>query len=130
MRNLLVFVMLVFAGPLALAAAKPIVSAQELQVSCTSNWGNRAYYEMYAACRAYVSGVADALAVAEPLRICPPDGTDKGRLTEAVIRAFGGRLVSEEREASAAPAQDAPRPVSGSAAKFVAKVLTREFPCQ
>ncbi len=55
---------------------------------CTSNWGNIAYLEMYAACRAYVAGVADVLADGQSVgnnRACFDQETTKGRATEAVI---------------------------------------------
>ena len=127
--------------PLTLAAcvvlspsldARTFTTARELQVTCTSNWGNRAYYEMYAACRAYVVAVADTLLEGSPPGICPADHVNRGQLAETVMRAFGARLASEEREPQAAPKADLP-PLdagAGSAAGFVRDVLVREFPCE
>ena len=126
---LITLVMLISAG--ASVDARTFTTARELQVTCTSTWGNRAYYEMYAACRAYVIAVADTLLEASPRGFCPTDNVDRGRLAETVMRALGARLVSEEREAPVTP-KPGPRAlvvVSGSAVKFVRDVLVREFPC-
>lgn len=121
------------------AHARTFTSARELQVSCTSTWANKAYYQMYAACRAFVIGVADTLTEIAPGSVCPPEHADRGLLTETVMRALGARLLSEERNAlqqplpspgGGPPLPEAPKAeVTGSAAEFVRNVLQREFPC-
>ncbi len=127
-------------APLAASASeRTFTSARELQVSCTSTWDNKAYYQMYAACRAFVIGVADTLTEIAPGRVCPPERADRGLLTETVMKALGARLLSEEREAlqtpppspggKSPPERKAKGAVSGSAARFVRQVLIREFPC-
>ncbi|MEM7429947.1 MAG: Rap1a/Tai family immunity protein [Pseudomonadota bacterium] len=116
--------------PVPPVPAQPLVTARQLQVSCTSTWGHRAYYEMYAACRAYVSAVVDTVTSTGPRRVCLPVDADRGLVTETVVKAFGGRLVSEEREGRSEVARSPVPELSGSAADFVVNVLAREFPCE
>ncbi len=70
------------------AAAKTFVTGEEFRVMCTSNWGNPAYLEMYAACRAYVAAVADVLAGGQTVgvhRACFDGEVTKGGATKAVV---------------------------------------------
>lgn len=70
------------------AQAKTFVTGEEFRVMCTSNWGNPAYLEMYAACRAYVAAVADVLAGGQAVssyRACFDQEVTKGRATTAVV---------------------------------------------
>ena len=71
------FLMTVWVALPGAAEARTFTSARELQVSCTSTWDNRAYYQMYAACRAFVIGVADTLAEVAPGRVCLPEHADR-----------------------------------------------------
>lgn len=67
---------------------EPFVSGESLRVMCTSSWGHMAYLEMYAACRAYVAGIADVLAdgqVVANSRACFGPEATKGQATEAVV---------------------------------------------
>ncbi len=107
---------LVFGPQTSYARDEGIVSAKELIVSCTSDWGNIAYLEMYASCRAYISGVADILASGQAVgstRACLPHDITKGKVTEAVIKRMKSQASQE----------------SGNAATLVALALARDFPC-
>ncbi len=94
----------------------PFVSGAEFRVMCTSNWGNPAYLEMYAACRAYVAAVADILAQGEAVasyRACFDEDVSKGRAAEAVITWLRNHPGQTER----------------SATQLAASALARTYPC-
>ncbi len=83
---------------------------------CTSNWGNIAYLEMYAACRAYVAAVADVLAAGQPVgnnRACFGDDATKGRATETVIAWMRAH----------------PQRKNLSTVQITARALAQKYPC-
>ncbi|MEM1199247.1 MAG: Rap1a/Tai family immunity protein [Pseudomonadota bacterium] len=94
----------------------PFVSGAEFRVMCTSNWGNPAYLEMYAACRAYVSAVADILAqgqVVASVRACFDEEVSKGRIVESVITWL----------------RNHPGETELTATQLAASALARTYPC-
>ncbi|MEM8685990.1 MAG: Rap1a/Tai family immunity protein [Pseudomonadota bacterium] len=102
----------------------PFVSGAEFRVMCTSNWGNPAYLEMYAACRAYVAAVADILAQGQAVasyRACFDEDVSKGRAAEAVIAWLrnhpGERNLSATQLAASALARTYPCPYSPAGSK-------------
>ncbi len=91
-------------------------STESFWVMCTSNWGNVAYLEMYAACRAYVSGVADVLADGQAVgnvKACINEDATKGQATEAVIAWM--RAHPERKELTAV--------------QITAAALAQKYPC-
>lgn len=98
------------------APSEPFVSSEGFWVMCTSDWGNIAYLEMYAACRAYVAAVADVLAAGQPVgnnRACFHDDATKGRATEAVIAWMRAH----------------PQRKDLSAVQITATALAQKYPC-
>jgi len=98
------------------APSEPFVSSEGFWVMCTSNWGNVAYLEMYAACRAYVAAVADVLAAGQPVgnnRACFNDDATKGRATETVIAWMRAH----------------PQRKDLSAVQITATALAQKYPC-
>lgn len=94
----------------------PFVSGAEFRVMCTSNWGNPAYLEMYAACRAYVAAVADILAQGHAVasyRACLGEDVSKGRAAETVIAWL----------------RNHPDQTGLSATQLAASALARAYPC-
>ncbi len=94
----------------------PFVSGAEFRVMCTSNWGNPAYLEMYAACRAYVAAVADILATGRAVashRACFDEEVSKGRAAEAVISWL----------------RNHPGETGLTATQLAASALARTYPC-
>ena len=85
LRVWLLLVPLVVAGS---AAARDATSGSSLWAGCSADFDQQTYYESYAACRAYVIGVADVLTGGDSVtgqRACIPDGTSKAEITERVI---------------------------------------------
>ncbi|NNF79127.1 MAG: hypothetical protein HKN05_13950 [Rhizobiales bacterium] len=98
------------------APSEPFVSSEGFWVMCTSDWGNIAYLEMYAACRAYVAAVADVLAAGQPVgnnRACFSDDATKGRATETVIAWMRAH----------------PQRKDLSAVQITARALAQKYPC-
>ncbi|MCP5081257.1 MAG: hypothetical protein GY948_06120 [Alphaproteobacteria bacterium] len=96
--------------------SEPFVSSEGFWVMCTSNWGNIAYLEMYAACRAYVAVVADVLAAGQPVgnnRACFNDDATKGQATEVVIAWMRAH----------------PQRKDLSAVQITAAALAQKYPC-
>ena len=94
----------------------PFVSGAEFRVMCTSNWGHRAYLEMYAACRAYVAAVADILAQGHAVasyRACFDEDVSKGRAAEVVIAWL----------------RNHPDQTELTATQLAASALARTYPC-
>ncbi len=98
------------------ARSERFVSTESFWVMCTSDWGNVAYLEMYAACRAYVSGVADVLADGQAVgnvKACINEDATKGQATEAVIAWM--RAHPERKELTAV--------------QITASALAQKYPC-
>ena len=98
------------------ARSERFVSPESFWVMCTSDWGNVAYLEMYAACRAYVSGVADVLAEGQAVgnvKACISEEATKGQATEAVIAWM--RAHPERKELTAV--------------QITAAALAQKYPC-
>lgn len=100
----------------ARSANEPFVSGESFWVMCTSTWGHVAYLEMYAACRAYVAGIADVLGEGQAVannRACFGEEASKGRATEAVIAWM---RAHPERKGL-------------SAVQITATALAQKYPC-
>ena len=98
------------------ARSERFVSTESFWVMCTSNWGNVAYLEMYAACRAYVSGVADVLADGQAVgnvKACINEDATKGQATEAVIAWMRAHPNRKEL----------------TAVQITASALAQKYPC-
>lgn len=102
--------------PVQAARSERFVSTESFWVMCTSDWGNVAYLEMYAACRAYVAGVADVLADGQAVgdvKACINEDATKGQATEAVIAWM--RAHPERKKLSAV--------------QITASALAQKYPC-
>ncbi len=97
-------------------AHEPLVSASSFRVMCTSDWGHVAYLEMYAACRAYVSAVADILLAGQSVgnaRACLDQEVTKGQATEAVVAWMRAHPKSQDL----------------TAVEMAALALAQKYPC-
>ncbi len=99
------------------AAAREPTSGSSLWTGCSADFFSQAYYESYAACRAYVIGVADVLSAGDSIgahRACIPDNASKADITETVI----GWLEAH------------PSPLNDKAAHaLVAEAISIAYPC-
>ena len=112
---------LVFCAAVAVAGpsadARDATRGASLWTGCTADFFAPTYYESYAACRAYVLGVADVLTTGndiDGIRACMPDKATKADITEAVIAWLDAN--PGERHSSAAHV-------------LVARALQRKYPC-
>lgn len=89
-----------------------------LWTGCSADFFSPAYYESYAACRAYVIGIADVLTAGDSVaghKACIPRNASKADITEKVVAWL---------EASTDRRNDAP------AHALVAEAISRAYPCK
>ena len=99
------------------AFAREPTRGASLWTGCSADFFTQAYYESYAACRAYVIGVADVLTAGDSVaghKACIPKGASKADITEKVISWL---------EASSARHNEAP------AHALVAEAISKAYPC-
>ena len=70
------------------AQAREPTEGASLWTGCTADFFSPAYYERYAACRAYVIGIADVLTAGDSVagrKACIPKAASKADITEKVV---------------------------------------------
>lgn len=100
------------------ASARAPTRGASLWTGCAADFFSPSYYESYAACRAYVIGIADVLGSGDSVagkRACIPDGTSKADITEKVVSWL---------EASSSRRNEAP------AHALVAEAISTAYPCK
>ncbi len=98
--------------------ARDTTSGSSLWTGCSAEFDSQTFYESYAACRAYVIGLADVMSGADSIagrRACIPDATSKADITERVI----GWLRANPARRGELPAHI-----------LVAEAIATAFPCQ
>lgn len=82
------FFLLAFVLMANTAQARQPTEGASLWTGCTADFFSPAYYESYAACRAYVIGIADVLTAGDTVagrKACIPKGVSKADITEKVV---------------------------------------------
>ena len=100
------------------SAAREPTDGVSLWTGCSTNYFSRSYYESYAACRAYITGVADVLSSGDKIAghtACIPDTASKADITERVIGWLEANPVSRQG-----------RP----AHVLVAEAISTAYPCK
>ncbi|NNE24671.1 MAG: hypothetical protein HKN11_18885 [Rhizobiales bacterium] len=99
------------------APAREPTGGASLWTGCSADFFTQAYYESYAACRAYVVGIADVLTGGDSVaghKACIPKGTSKADITEKAVSWL---------EASSSRLNEAP------AHQLVAEAISKAYPC-
>ena len=100
------------------AEARKTTRGVALWKGCTTDFFTKAYYESYAACRAYGMGIADVLSSGESvagMKACVPDSATKADVTERVVGWLEGVPMSRRE----APAYE-----------LVAEAVSTSYPCK
>ena len=96
--------------------AREPTHAKSLRIGCTADFFTNTYYESYAACRAYIIGIADVMSAGGSVdgrKACIPDNASKADVTDSVVAWLRSR--SDRRH--------------GYAHAVVAEAIADNYPC-
>lgn len=99
------------------ALARRSTEGSSLWTGCSADYFSQTYYESYAACRAYIIGIADVLSSGDSIagrHACIPDNASKADITERVI----GWLEAKPSLRVEMPAHT-----------LVAEAISKAYPC-